>query len=301
MRIIDKKQIESLNISPKTCIEWVTESFLMKPESQLPAKVSVHPSGNDFITTMPCLLPDSYHTFGVKVVSRVQGRHPALKSELMLFDSMSGELKAILDADWITSMRTGAVAALAMKTFRKPDSFVYSFIGLGNTARATVKCMLELFKDEKFTIRLFRYKNQAEKFVEDFAECTGVSFEIVDTIEKLMWNTDVLVSCITDAQGLLVEDETLFKPGILVVPVHTRGFQNCDLFFDKVFADDTDHVKGFKNFSRFRSFNEIGNVLSGKVAGRESSEERILSYNIGLGLHDVYFSSRIYDQIYLGE
>ena len=28
-----------------------------------------------------------------------------------------------------------------------------------------------------------------------------------------------------------------------VIPVHTRGFQNCDLFFDKVFADDTDHVK----------------------------------------------------------
>lgn len=95
MKIVDGKQIEELNISPRTCIEWVTESFLMKPESQLPAKISVHPSGNDFITTMPCLLPDSYHTFGVKVVSRVQGRHPALKSELMLFDSISGELKAI--------------------------------------------------------------------------------------------------------------------------------------------------------------------------------------------------------------
>lgn len=165
MKIVDGKQIEELNISPRTCIEWVTESFLMKPESQLPAKISVHPSGNDFITTMPCLLPDSYHTFGVKVVSRVQGRHPALKSELMLFDSISGELKAIMDADWITSMRTGAVAALAMRTFRKPDCCVYSFIGLGNTAHATMKCMLEQFKDERFTVRLFRYKNQAEELL----------------------------------------------------------------------------------------------------------------------------------------
>lgn len=301
MKKVDGKQIEELNISPRTCIEWVTESFLMKPESQLPAKISVHPSGNDFITTMPCLLPDSYHTFGVKVVSRVQGRHPALKSELMLFDSISGELKAIMDADWITSMRTGAVAALAMRTFRKPDCCVYSFIGLGNTAHATMKCMLEQFKDERFTVRLFRYKNQAEEFVEDFSEYTDVSFEIVDTVEELVWNTDVLVSCITDAKGLLVEDDTLFKPGILVVPVHTRGFQNCDLFFDKVFADDTDHVRGFKNFSHFRSFNEIGNVLSGKVTGRESVDERILSYNIGLGLHDVYFSSHIYNRIYLGK
>lgn len=42
-------------------------------------------------------------------------------------------------------------------------------------------------------------------------------------------------------------------------------------------------------------------MLSGKVTGRESVDERILSYNIGLGLHDVYFSSHIYNRIYLGK
>ncbi len=47
--------------------------------------------------------------------------------------------------------------------------------------------------------------------------------------------------------------------------------------------------RSFKYFNQFRHFAEIGDVLSGRVIGRETDEERILSYNIGLGLHDVLF------------
>ena len=80
-----------------------------------------------------------------------------------------------------------------------------------------------------------------------------------------------------------------------MIPVHTRGFQNCDLLFDKVYADDTAHVCGFKYFDQFKRFGEIQDVISGKIKGRESDEERILSYNIGLGLHDMVYASKIYN------
>ena len=286
-------QIAELDIPPRKCVEWVTEAFKMKKECQLPAKVSVHPNQNDFITTMPCLLPTGYHTFGVKVVSRVNGRHPALRSNLMLFDSRDSELKAILDANWITSMRTGAVATLAIKTFRRNNTHVYSIIGLGETAHATMKCLLSELSNEHLCVRLFRYKDQAERFIEDFSSFSNVTFSVVDTIEELVAEADVLVSCITDAKDLLVKDTSLFKPGVLLVPVHTRGFQNCDTIFDKVFADDTAHVQGFKYFNQFKKFGEIGDVLTCSIRGRESDDERILSYNIGLGLHDVLFATRI--------
>lgn len=294
MITITEEEIKSLNISPNTCVEWVTEAFKIKSECQLPAKVSVHPEGNDFITTMPCLLPSQYHTFGVKVVSRINGNHPALKSDLMLFNSQNGKLNAIVETNWITSMRTGAVATLAIKTLRKSDAKVYSFIGLGNTAHATMRCMLETFKDEHLIVRLFKYKTQAEDFIKDFSQYANVTFNIVNSMQELVQNTDVLVSCITDAQGLLVEDTSWFAPGILLVPIHTRGFQNCDLVFDKVFADDTDHVRNFKYFSQFKSFDEIGNVLKKQSIGRENDQERIISYNIGLGLHDVFYSYQIF-------
>lgn len=297
MKHITNEDIQRLNISPKQCVEWVREAFITKSECQLPAKMSVHPTGNDFFTTMPCLLPKEHGRFGAKVVSRIVGRVPALKSDMMLFDSASGELLALVDCDWITAMRTGAVAALAIKTLRNSHAREYAFIGLGSTARATLTCLLESCADEELNIRLFRYKNQAEKIMEEYGHYANATFTIVDTATDLVKGADVVVSCITDASGLIVEDETLFKPGVLVVPVHTRGFQNCDTTFDKVFADDTDHVKGFKYFAQFREFHQIEEVLKGNVVGRANDTERILSYNIGLGLHDVLYASRIYDML----
>ena len=297
MRYISSEEINNLNITPSTCVEWVREAFVMKSECQLPAKMSVHPTGNDFFTTMPCLLPAAYGRFGAKVVSRIVGRVPALKSDMMLFDSNSGELLAVVNCDWITAMRTGAVAALAIKTFRNSQSKEYAFIGLGSTARATLTCLLESCKGEHLNIKLFRYKDQAEKIIEEYKHYDNASFTVVDTTQELVTNADVVVSCITDANGLIVEDEELFKPGVLVVPVHTRGFQNCDTTFDKVFADDTDHVKGFKYFSQFKEFHQIEEVLKGDVVGRANDTERIVSYNIGLGLHDVLYASRIYEML----
>jgi len=294
MLTISSGQIEALNIDPTLSVEWVREAFLMKDRCQLPAKTSLHPRGNDFINTMPCLLPDEYHTYGCKIVSRIKGNHPALKSELVIFDTLTGAMTALVNADWITARRTGAVAALAINTLRNTKATVYAFVGLGTMAYATLDCLLATNPGTPMTIRLKRYKDQAERMAAHYeAAAPGVTFEIADTMEQLVDGADVVVSCITDADGLLVEDVSLFKPGVLVVPVHTRGFQNCDTVFDRVFADDTGHVCGFRYFSQFRYFAELADVLSGRNPGRTSESERILSYNIGLGLHDVFHAHKL--------
>lgn len=293
MRIITSEDIERLEITPQESVEWVRQAFLIKDKCQLPPKISLHPRGNDFFNTMPCLLPDESHTFGCKVVSRVKGNHPALKSEMMVFDTLTGGMTALVNCDWITARRTGAVAALAINTLRSSKAKIYSFIGLGAMAYATLDCFFATNKDQQITVRLKRYKDQAEKTIERYKNVENVTFEISESIEDLVRDADVIVSCITDADGLLMEDTTLFKPGVLIVPVHTRGFQNCDTIFDKVFADDEGHVKGFKYFNQFRKFGELGKILSGEIPGRESDDERILSYNIGLGLHDIYYANKI--------
>lgn len=293
MKIITAEEIEALNVSPLETLEWIKESFLMKERSQLPAKISLHPQGSDFFNTMPCILPEEYHTYGCKIVSRIANNHPALKSELILFDTLSGEMTALMNADWITTMRTGAVTALAINTLQASDACTYSFIGLGSVGESSMECFLTSNAGKNMTVRLMRYKNHAERIKEKYSAYKNVKFEIVDTIEKLVSDADVIVSCITEAKDLLVSDTALFKPGVLVVPVHTKGFQNCDTIFDKVFADDRDHVKGFRFFNQFRQFGELGDIISGKIKGRESDSERILSYNIGLGLHDVVFATKL--------
>lgn len=296
MKIITFEDIKELNISTIDSLKWVEEAFKLKYEVSLPPKISTTlDNGKVFFNTMPCYIP-SVNKFGLKEVSRFPLREPSISGEILLYDSSNGDLLALMDANWITAMRTGAVAATAINHLEKMGAFNYSFIGLGNTARATLLCVAESNPNKKMKIKLLRYKDQAESFIERFKDYKNLEFVIVDDNEDLIRNADVIVSCVSVAENLIGKDEW-FNEGVLVVPVHTRGFQNCDLFFDKVFADDEGHVKNFRYFNKFKKFEEISRVLLGTSKGRESNKERILSYNIGLALHDVYFAAKIFDSL----
>ena len=295
--ILGHHDVVNAGITAKQCVEWVEDSFKMKYESDLKPKISIHPQGDDFFNTMPCLLPNRYGRFSIKEVHRIAGQIPALGSDILLYDSKCGDLLAMMDGDWITNMRTGAVAALSSRLFKPIGCNEYSFLGLGNTARATALCLIAENPDKKLTFRLKKYKDQADLFIERFKDYKNISFEIIDDIKDFISGAQILISCITSADGLICPDDDCFASGMLLIPVHTRGFQNCDLFFDKIFGDDTGHIQGFKNFSHFKKYDELSQVLLGNNPGRESVEERIICYNIGLGLHDALFSSRIYDII----
>lgn len=296
--VIQQEQIEQLHISPAECIEWVKQGFLMKDEIQMPAKLSVHPQGEDFITSMPCLLSENEGKkyFGLKLVSRIENHIPALQSDITLYDAKTGELLAIMDGNWITAMRTGAVAALAARTFQKQGTNTYSMLGLGNIARAVALCLIADNSDREITIKLLRYKDQAEQFINRFKASNNVTFEIIDDKDAFVSEADVLISCVTVAKELLFPDDSLFKKGVTVIPVHMRGFQNCDLFFDKVYGDETSQIKNFKYFDKFRQYDELHHVLQGKNPGRTSNDERILCYNYGIALHDIVFASRIFEK-----
>lgn len=299
IHIIQQEQITSLNISPAACVKWVEEGLRMKDQVQMPAKLSVHPQGEDFMTTMPCLLPEQngQKRFGIKVVNRIEGQKPALSSIIYLYDAKTGHLLAVMDGDWITAMRTGAVATLAARLFQKNGTDTYSMMGLGNIARATALCLIADNQDRNIKIRLLRYKDQAEQFIERFKEASNVTFDIIDDKEEFISEADVVISCVTVATELLFPNDALFRKGITLIPVHVRGFQNCDLFFDKVFGDDTDQIRNWKYFSMFRQYDELHHVLLGSNPGRTSQNERILCYNYGLALHDIVYASKIYDVI----
>ncbi len=105
---------------------------------------------------------------------------------MMLYNANNGELLALVDCDWITTMRTGAVAAVSVKALRKSDAYIYGMVGLGNTARATMLCVLEAEPEKHFHVKLLRYKNQAVLFVERFRDYDNVSFEILDDIRDVL-------------------------------------------------------------------------------------------------------------------
>ncbi len=289
-------QIESLNIQNDVALEWVRNSFLSKKYSLLPHKISqTFNDGKNFYNTMPAIMP-TIDSVGVKVVSRYPERNPSVQGDLLLYRYSDGETLAMMQASWITTKRTGAVASLAVETFAKKDAQSIAVIGLGQTGRAFLDIYFSNKNNLNKTVKLMSYKDHAEK-VKNSLKAKGVQdILICENYEDLIKDSDIIVSALTVCEGILGKDEW-FKEGVLVVPIHTRGFQNCDLFFDKVFVDDIDHVKGFRYFNQFRYCEEFDRVLHQEVKGRENDKERILAYNIGIALHDIYFARKIYDLI----
>lgn len=297
LKIISNIDIQRLNIDPLQCLEWVTTMLKNKDQVILPAKISMKPTDEIFYNVMPSLLPQ-YETGGVKIVTRYPTKNPTLDSQVLLYDYKTGALKALIDGNYITTMRTGAVAAHSISLFGKKDFSIIGIIGLGNQARATLKVLFSLFPKKEFVLKLFKYKDQHiafQDYIKNSPFSENINFVFCDTYKETISESDVIISSATYLAKDLC-DNNCYDEGCLVIPIHTRGFMNCDLFFDKIFADDTEHVRGFKYFNQFKNFSEVSSVLNGSITGRQSDKERIIVYNIGLSMHDIYFAEQIYQQ-----
>lgn len=296
MKILTHKEIMDLNIEPIECYNWISEMIKNKNTTILPAKISMKPTEDVFYNIMPSILPKD-NIGGVKIVSRHPSRNPSLDSQIVLYDTGSGDIKGILDGNYITTMRTGAVAAHSIKLLAKEGFRSIGIIGLGNQARATIKVVLALFPNKEIILKLMKYKNQHllfQEFVNGLSNSKKIKFEFCDSYEETIKGSDVIISSVTYFEKDICDNDC-FDEGCLLIPIHTRGFMNCDLFFDKVFGDDMHHVEGFRYFNEFKQFAEISDVCRGIAKGRENNSERILVYNIGLSIHDMYFAEKIYE------
>ena len=291
-------EIKNLDISPKECVDWAEFVIKNKRNWELPPKISIHFGNECFFNTMPSLISE-LDMFGLKVVSRLPERTPALKADIFLYSVKTGNLVCAMDGTWITTMRTGAVAAITANGLQKSRNRDYSFVGLGNTARASLLCLDAILNHEEITVKLLAYKNQHELFMERFKNFHNIHFEVFSDTDEFMRSSTVIFSCITAATSLF-SDEKNYKDGVLIIPVQTRGFQNCDLVFDRIYCDDIPHIAGFKNFSLYKNVVEMTDVLLENAImgrGRKNDNERLIAYNIGISLQDVYFASKIFNKI----
>jgi len=300
LKIITHDEIKGV-ITPTEAFDLVKENFVHKSEWILPPKTSLKYETSDFFNVMPCMMPKEGFA-GVKMIFRRAGRIPTLTSKIIIFDYKTGDALALIDGDYLTILRTGAVAALAAETFALKNYSRIGLWGLGNTAYATFDVLTErrkIFRNSPLEVYLLRYKNQAENFIDRFCYFGNVKFFIVDSYEAVAENSQILFSCVSNTDDLFC-DAKKYPQGITIIPVHSKGFQNCDLVFDKIFADQTEQIKPFKYWSQFSKLNycgELTDVLTGKIKGRTNERERILSYNVGIAIHDIRFAFEVYKRI----
>ena len=160
MKIITHKDILNLNITPAEAFDWAEYVIKNKSKAILPPKISIKP--DDMEGVFCNVMPSYFGEFGgVKMVTRYPEREPSLDSQLLLLDTKTGVTKALIDANFITALRTGAVCVHSLLQFALKDFSVIGMMGLGNVARATMMILLDKVTDRKLTIKLLKFNDLA--------------------------------------------------------------------------------------------------------------------------------------------
>lgn len=297
VKIIDFKSIQSLNLSYEEMYGWTDYVWHQQDNFTLVPKVSMWQGESGRYMTMPCILP-SEDIAGVKFICRnvddVNGL-PARNSNILLQHCSKHGLLALMDGTYITTMRTGACAAFNAIKFSKSDPKSIAVYGLGVAARSFMLFYTSLYK-KPITVKVIKYKNQAEEFIKKFGDNPLLNFEICSSLEEL-FESDIIVSCVSYAHSELCH-ESAYPSGCTIIPVHTSGFQNCDLVFDKIIVDDVNHVMKYRYYDQFKErMVRITDVVNGRAEGRINDEQRILVYNGGIALHDIYWAMKIQEKI----
>lgn len=299
MKIFDFETCRNLgrDIPAEKFYNWIDEALTNKEGFQMPVKTRLSQEDGNYYAIMPCM----YEKENLAMTKMI-GRHilkegenrSVMMSDLMLYEADTGVLKALMDGEYITTLRTGAAAAHSAIMYGKKDFETVGLLGLGNIMFACVEVLLSKIKDRNITFKIYKYHNHEIRFMERFKNFENVKFELCDTYEDTIGGSDIVISAVTRVTENFVSDE-YYKEGCTVIPIMTLGFQNCDLFFDKIYSDDLAQITGFKYYDRFKWKANTTDVLNNRVPGRENNKERILVYNYGLAVHDLFFASQFFN------
>ena len=234
---------------------------------------------------------------GIKVVGGYDGNKalglPYIKANVLVTDSRTGILRALVSGDYINDMRTGAQPAI-MARMLAASTDVVTFIGTGLMAYYSLLCMSKLVQMKE--VRLCDISEAAmDRFIARFPDAPW-SFVKCKTNEEGCRGADVVIT-VTNANADLVEEPGL-KKGSLVMTMGSFRETSFDVVrkADKIAVDQVGQSLHRGNVKELAELGEITadsfdiivpDVLAGKMPGRTNPEDRIYAQIIGTGMLDV--------------
>ena len=150
--IITKKEVAQV-LTPAVANTTVEKAFRAygMGQTEMPAKSYItFPKGD--LRSMPAYIHgQGFDIAGIKSVnvhtenSRKYGL-PTVMADIILTDPETGFPLAIMDGTYLTSMRTGAAGATAVKLLSRKNATVAGFVGCGVQARTQLACTMEVRK-----------------------------------------------------------------------------------------------------------------------------------------------------------
>src|SRR5512136_2719941 len=149
--IFTKKDVQKV-LTPSLAITTVEKAFKAYGlgDADMPAKSYLYFEKGD-LRSMPAYIHgQGLDIAGIKSVT-VHPENaiydlPTVIAVIILADPGNGFPLAILDGTYLTSVRTGAAGALAVKLLSRRDARIAGFVGSGTQARSQLACILEVRK-----------------------------------------------------------------------------------------------------------------------------------------------------------
>jgi alanine dehydrogenase len=224
-----------------------------------------------------------------------------------LFQAESGEMVALIEADCLGQMRTGAASGVATRVLAREDARKAAIIGTGLQARTQLEAVALVRRLER--IRAFgRDKRRREGFAKEMEELLGVPVEPVSSGEEAVRDADILITS-TTATHPVVEGRWLGRGmHINAIGVNfpqkreldTEAIGRCDVIVadsseqSKLEAGDLIQAFGRDN-SRWQTVHDLADVISGQAPGRTSPSQITLFKSNGVATEDIVVAGRIYE------
>ena len=307
--ILTRDDVVSL-LDMHECITAVEKAFaeLSNGTAVLPLRIGITPA-EGLALYMPAYLKEagSLVCKVVTVYKNNPAKHnlPTTIGKLLLQNPETGEVICIMDAGYLTAVRTGAASGAATKYLaRKGKNMTAGIFGAGVQAVQQLKAVQAVREITKAYV----YDTSPDA-VNKFAE-TDFGCEIIKASSaEEVFNTDII--CLATSSSTPLFDGKKVKPGTHIngIGSHTPSARELDSEIIKrskligdskaaCFSEAGDIMiplkEGVIDESHF--YAELGEIITGKKQGRANDDEITLFKSNGLAIQDAAAAKLVYDK-----
>jgi len=303
MRFIDAAEVRA-NLTYDVAIPAVRAAMiaLSAGETRQLLRSILHFEDGRMFGVMPGALGEAA-PFGAKVLSvfpkNFEVGRPSHQGVVMLFDPVTGELSCIAEAREITAVRTAAASAVATDALARPDARRLALLGYGEQAQTHLLAIGKVRALETVTV-WGRSAERAKAFAERMRTEAGVAVEVAPSAEAAVAEADIVCTVTPAAEPIL--KGAWLAPGahVNIVGSSFAGPAEVDnhlVVRSRFVADYREgvlkqgaeflHAKAAGLVGDEHVVGEIGEVLSGKLPGRQSDDQITLYKSLGHIVQDL--------------
>ena len=249
-------------------------------------------------------------SMGLKVISVFPGNHgtkyDSHQGAVLLFEAKHGQLLSLMDASAITAIRTAAVSGVATRLLARENANTLAILGSGVQARTHLAAMLEARKIKRAQV-WSRNAERAREFAERETQRHGIPVSAAPTVQEAVAEADIICTTTAALEPILRAEWIAKGTHINAVgssipttrELDTAAVKNARLYVDR--RESTLNEAGDFLFAKREGaiddahiVGEIGEILTGSVAGRRTSDEITLFKSLGLGIEDLAAANHVY-------